>query len=119
MAASLVFVDADPIRAERVAEPFSQDGWVIEVATPTENDATDRIVEKAPVAAVFCLDSEFDRQIAIAGELVQDERIARPLIVFTGGTPEESQRAREAVPFGAIVSPEELGWVLRHLVPRS
>lgn len=119
MAASLIFVDEDERQADELAARFSRIGWVCDTASPLAENAEDRIVEHAPVAAVFCLDRAVDRQLQVAAELVEDERIGRPLIVFVGGSEDDVERAKQTVPFGAVVRIEELGWVLKHLVPRS
>lgn len=116
MAQTLCFVQAAGSSGEEQARDFAEQGWEVEHVDPAAPDALDRIVAIAPLATVFCLEADCGNTEALAEQLVVDQRLSRPLIVFTGGTPEQVEFARAAVPYAVFVSPSELHWVIKRLV---
>jgi hypothetical protein len=117
MANALMFVCVDTQGCGAMAQPFADAGWETETVSPDAPDALDRIVAEAPVATVFDLDSGHDSAIrALASALISDPNVSRPLLVFVGGTPVVAAELKTDVPFGVFVKPDELIWVLKHLI---
>ena len=119
MADTLFFVHSDADAADELAGYYRGQGWQVESARPADPAALDSIAHASPVAVVFCLDSECAEDVhTLAEKVVGDARIARPLMVFAGGSPEDVGRARQNMPFGVFVRLDELAWVLKRLVTR-
>lgn len=116
MAERLCFVQAPGSSGEEQGREFAERGWEVEHVDPEAPDALDRVVDIAPLATVFCLESDCGDTMGLAERLVDDERVSRPLIVFTGGTSEQVEQAKAAVPFAVFVNPSELHWVIKRLV---
>jgi hypothetical protein len=120
MADTVFFVGADAARCAAVAQPYAERGWATPLAQPDDFDVVDRLVEESPVAAVFCLEPDHAQQIAdLTRSLMGDARFQRPLMVYLDGEDEWPARIKEICPYGVFVTSGELGWVLKHLIPKE
>lgn len=120
MAETLYFVHHDVEDARQRADFFAGRGWNTHATDPSDGDFIENMVTDLPVATVFCLDGDSAESVLHAAIAVLNEvRMPRPLMVFTGGSPAEVEMAREAVPFAVFVKPEELEWVLKRMVFRA
>lgn len=112
-----MFVCGDADRCAEYAAPFSQAGWDTRTVSPDSPDSLALIESAAPMATVFDLDASSGVAIgALATELVSDPNLPRPLFVFVGGDQATIDAMKIDVPFGVFVKPDELAWVLKHLV---
>jgi|GEM_PF-3502438 len=119
MVDTLFFVHPDEDAAADLAAYYSALGWNVATSGPLATDALDRVALSNPVAAVFCLTGTcIDEVHALAGCILGDDRLRRPLMVFVGGSDEEIAMARSDTPYAVFVSQEELPWVLKRLVAK-
>lgn len=117
---TLVFVGCDVAECEQLAVPYRNQGWRAVVQDAAAPDALDHIAECTPLAAVFSFsDGSGDGLRELARSVLGDDRMSRPLLVFVGGDGADVAQTRSEMPFGVFVKPEELGWVLKHLVYRA
>lgn len=120
MAETLYFVHNDVGIAQECAAPFAAKGWNVHASDGTDPGFIDQMVADLPVATVFCLDGDSSTGVLHAAIAVLNEvRIPRPLMVFTGGSPAEVEMAKESVPFAVFVKEEELDWVLKRMIFKS
>jgi hypothetical protein len=116
MAETLYFVHEDDAVLEELAAPYRDRGWGVVLSSPSDPDALDRLVDAAPLAAVFLLDGGSAAACTVVAEAATaDPHGVHPLMVFLGGSTEEVVTAKMAVPQGIFVQPSELPWVLKHL----
>jgi hypothetical protein len=117
---TVFFVGVDTARCAGVAEAYSDQGWETPMGKPDDFDLVDRLIEDAPVAAVFCTEPEHVQSVwDLTQRLMSDTRFERPLMVYLDADPEWSARIKEICPYGVFVSSGELGWVLKHLIAKS
>jgi hypothetical protein len=121
MAEKLFFLHEDPSTAAVIAAPLASRGYAIEISSVREPDVEDAIADANPLAVVISLqsDAECDASREIAAEVLADARMARPLLVFVGGTAEQVAETRAALPYGLYVRPDEVAWTLKHLQANS
>lgn len=120
MAGTVFFVGADAQQCAGVAEAYSDQGWNTPIAKPDDFDVADRLIAEAPVAAVFCVEPEHAHlTLDLTGRLMSDERFQRPLMVYLDGGEEVVAGIKAICPFGVFVTSGELGWVLKHLIPKN
>jgi hypothetical protein len=112
---TLVLVYSDEEAAERVSAPFVSGGHSVRIVPPSDGDCLEQIVESRPIAVALDLSDEWEIPLALAQAILADGRLARPLLVFVGGSPETIGQCKAALPFGVYVRPEELVWVLKRL----
>jgi len=117
MSSTLMFVCTDAEKCVALAEPLRAAGWEIKVSDPTAGDALEAIEAEAPVATVFDLDNGSDQAShELARALMGDPNLPRPLLVFMGGHADTVAMIKADIPFGVFVNPDELTWVLKHLI---
>jgi len=115
-----MFVCSDEGRCAQYAAPFRQAGWETRTVAPDAADTLTQIEAEAPVATVFDLaDGHGEAIRALAAALVSDPNVARPLLVFVGGDDATAGAIKADIPFGVFVKPDELAWVLKHLIYRE
>lgn len=114
---ALFFFHEDPAEAERLGEPF-RGRWDVHWAEP-DSAALDTIAQLQPMAVVFCLDRcHVEPPKRLARALMDDHRMARPLIVFITGSKDQAEAIKPEVPYGVFVHEDELPWVLKHLTAK-
>lgn len=119
VAGALFFVGDDAGIRDDLARGFAERGWQTGHGTATL-DSVDLIVQTQPLACVFTLDgSETATLLELAENVAADERLERPLLVFSGGHADDVASVKAALPYAVFVHPDELGWVLKHLVPKT
>jgi len=115
-----MFVCNDADRCAQYAAPFRQAGWDTQTVAPDSADTLPTIEAASPVATVFDLDAGHGEAVrALAAALVADPNVARPLLVFVGGDEASVGAIKLDIPFGVFVQPDELAWVLKHLIYRD
>jgi hypothetical protein len=120
MSGTVFFVGADTQRCTAASEAYSDQGWSTPIAKPDDFDAADRLIAEAPVAAVFCVEPEHAHlTLDLTARLMSDERFQRPLMVYLDGAEQVVASIKAICPFGVFVSSGELGWVLKHLIPKN
>jgi ActR/RegA family two-component response regulator len=119
VAGALFFVGDDVGVRDDLARAFAERGWQIGHGTASP-DTADLIAQTQPVACVFSLDgSETAALLDLAENVSADERLERPLLVFSGGHVEDVASVKTALPYAVFVRPDELEWVLKHLIPKT
>ena len=117
MSSTLMFVCSDTEKCATLAEPLSDAGWEIKTIDPADSDALESIEAASPVATVFDLEIGADQVIhELAKAMLGDPDLPRPLLVFMGGETETAEAIKADIPFGVFVRPDELTWVLKHLI---
>ncbi|PKQ15120.1 MAG: hypothetical protein CVT67_11040 [Actinobacteria bacterium HGW-Actinobacteria-7] len=117
MAGTVFFVGANEAYCANLAQDYAATGWTTQVAGVDDADAVERILEDAPIAAVFCLDPDHVSVVcALIEQLTTDPRYQRPLLVFLDGSPDEVACIKQHSPFAVFVTASELTWVLKRLV---
>ncbi len=120
VAGTVFFVGADTSRCAAVAEAYSEQGWETPIGKPDDFDLIDRLVEDAPVAAVFCMEPEHAQAIGdLTQRLMDDARFQRPLMVYLDAEGEWPASIKAICPYGVFVTSGELSWVLKHLIPKT
>lgn len=103
--------------AQEMLTTYGSRGWKVLVASVDDVTAHERFVEAHPLAVVFCLSGECsDRVRTLARHFFETPGGGTPpLMVFSGGDADEVELTRSHVPLGVFVTPDEVGWVLKHL----
>jgi hypothetical protein len=115
---NLLFLGADEETCEAVAAECRVRGWGIVTAALGSPDVESKVIsESAPAALVICLDGlRADQVSQIAARLAADDREDRPLLMFAGGTTEDVAQLKAVASHAVFVKPDEVDWMLKHLV---
>ncbi len=117
MSNTLMFVCSDAEKCATLAAPLGDAGWEIKTIDPGDTNALESIEAESPVATVFDLETGPDQAIhELAKAMLGDPDLPRPLLVFVGGNAEIAESIKADIPFGVFVRPDELAWVLKHLI---
>lgn len=117
MVDTLFVVHPDEHDPDVITATYRLNGWDILVSAPTTVGAIEHMVRSAPIAAVFCLDAGGGTtMIPFAEQVLADDRMRHPIMVFVDGHEDEIALARSIAPYGIFVHRDELEWVLRRLV---
>ena len=117
MSSTLMFVCSDAEKYGMLAQPMQDAGFDTEMVDPGATTVLETIETAAPMATVFDLATGPEQAMQeIAKAMLADPNLPRPLLVFVGGDADTVATIKGDIPFAVFVNPDELTWVLKHLV---